>query len=147
MRTPPRRLDVLASSIAVALLSACATGTPPGERAGEPVRNSRLITAAEIAESGARNAWELIRRKAGLGMTEDAAGDPTGLRMRGPSSFLLDDAPVVVVDGVRLQDLEMLRSLDVGTIERVEFTNGIQGTLRYGTGSGGGAIVITTRSR
>lgn len=144
MATEPLRR--CASLLALLALAACATSSQRSERPGEPTQDSRLMTAEEIHDSGASNAWDAIRRTVGLSLTENSRGEPAGVSARGQSSFHLDDTPVVVVDGVRVMDLRLLRSIDARTISTIEFTNGIQGTLRYGTGSGGGAIVITTRS-
>ena len=63
--------------------SACASATPERQRRAEPVRDSRLITRAEIAESGARDAWEAIRHTTGLSLSESGTGQPLGARMRG----------------------------------------------------------------
>ena len=135
----------LSGVLALTLLTACFAHVPQ-RGSGEAPSEGRLITAEEIDRSGARTAWEALRQVTPVSMRETAAGKPRSISMRGHSSVHLDDTPVVIVDGVPI-DLDMLRNIDARTIARIEILNGVQGTLRFGTGSGGGAIVITTRSR
>ena len=130
---------------ATLLLPACSH--VPTRGTGETVSDSRVITAQEINQSGARTAWDALRSAAPVSIRETASGTPRSMRMRGHSSFHLDDTPVIILDGVRVNDLAMLRNIDAAAIAHIELVNGVQGTFRYGTGSGGGAIVITTRAR
>lgn len=134
------------ATLFVLTFTACATPGTSDRRSGERSRDSRTLTADEIAESGARDAWEAVRHTAGLALTEGQGGRPSGMSSRGRSSFHLDDTPIVVVDGMRIGDFRILRDIPAHTIFTIEVLNGVQGTLKYGTGSGGGAVVVTTRS-
>ena len=126
-------------------LLACAqvrgTSTPLADRQG------KVISAAEIEKSGARNAWEALRRSGThLRLTEGARGEPGTVRKRGDGSMVLSNAPTVVLDGVLLVDFRALIEVPARIIEEIRILNGIDGTARYGTGSGNGVIVVTTRS-
>lgn len=131
---------------ALGALTACSARGAGTGGSGEAQQDSRLITAEEIRNSSAKTAWDALRLVARLHLTESARGAPMGVRTRGHSSFHLDDSPVLVVDGVRIRDFRYLRSIDARSVSTIEVINGVQGTLRYGTGSGGGAIVVTTRN-
>lgn len=110
-------------------------------------RQGRVISAAEIEKTGARNAWEALRRSGThLRMTEGARGEPGTVRKRGAGSIVLSNAPTVVLDGVLLVDFRSLVEVPARIIEEIRILNGIDGTARYGTGSANGVIVVTTRS-
>jgi outer membrane cobalamin receptor len=119
---------------------------PPSTNAPSAV--ARHISAAEIQESGARNAWEVLRRLGRFQLRESASGEPLRIRpTRGRSTLLLHDDPVVLLDGVRLVDIGVLRNIRASTIASVDFYNSSQATVLVGTGATGGAIAILTRMR
>ena len=134
--------------LAGALLAVCACAparvsesrhvyTPPGEK---------LILADEISRSGARNAWEAIKRTPTfLSTMENGRGEPTRLWRRGRGSILLRETPIVVVDGVIASDLAALSSIPAEQIAWIRVLTGAAGTARFGTQGGGGAIMIQTR--
>lgn len=110
---------------------------PPGEK---------LILADEISRSGARNAWEAIKRTPTfLSTMENGRGEPTRLWRRGRGSIMLRETPIVVVDGVVASDLAALSSIPAEQIAWIRVLTGAAGTARFGTQGGGGAIMIQTR--
>jgi outer membrane cobalamin receptor len=118
------------------------TSLPP------PTPEGRLITADEIARAHVSDAWELLQRAGAFIQQERADGMPARLQSRrGPTSIMLKDAdaPVIVVDGVRIGDLEMLRHISADAISRVRILNGHDGTTYYGTNAGAGVIIIETK--
>jgi outer membrane cobalamin receptor len=141
-----RRLSTTSWVLLLFALPAGACGT----RAA-PMRDAdhagRVITEAQIARSGATNAWDALRR-AGTGLTvvESGAGRPRALGRRGNNSVLLSSAPVVVLDGIKVNDLQTLQKVPADLIFEIRILNGAEGTRRFGTGSGNGVIMITTRT-
>jgi hypothetical protein len=112
--------------------------TPPG---------AFLITAEQIQKTGARTAWQVLKQSAPMFQTsEDRNGRPAKLGRRGRASFLLDDAPAILLDGVRLPDFRTLDDIDAPSILSIYIYDGIEGTTYYGTNSGSGVIVIKTKS-
>jgi outer membrane cobalamin receptor len=106
-----------------------------------------LITAEQIEKSGAHTAWQVLKQDAPmLQTTEDRSGRPTKLGRRGRTSFLLDESPTILLDGVRIPDFRSLDDIDAQSILTIYIYDGIEGTTYYGTNSGSGVIVIKTKS-
>ena len=126
------------------LLGSCALKP---ERSRELISEGQLITAESIANSGARNAWEVLRfNGAHITMTETARGEPKGMRKRGNGSISLNNQPWVVVDEVPVIDFRNLQEIPANRIHSVRILNGTAGTAKYGTGAGNGVSVILTKS-
>ncbi len=105
-----------------------------------------LITADQIERSGAQTAWQVLQRQAPmLSMREDQYGRPASMGRRGRSSFLLDEAPMILLDGVRLGDFRALDSIDAHSILAIFVYNGVEGTTYYGTDAVSGVILIKTK--
>lgn len=106
----------------------------------------QVITAEQIARSGASTAWEVLKREAPtLTLRDTRGGRPTSAGRRGRSSIVLQDAPLVVLDGVRLTDFRALDGIPAVTILTISVYTGIEGTTYYGTNAGSGVIVIQTK--
>ena len=137
-------MKALLLSLAVAL-PACGPAVQHGATAAN-VPGTFLITAEQIAKSGAQNAWQVLQRSAPMLQTQnDKDGRPAKLTRRGRSSLLLDDAPVVLIDGVRLPDFRNLETVAAETIREISILDGLEGTTLYGTNSGSGVILIKTK--
>jgi TonB-dependent starch-binding outer membrane protein SusC len=109
-------------------------------------REGQIITAEDVERTGARNAWEVLKRSGtAISLGEDTRGNPGRVRQRGNSSIYLNNAPLLVVDEVRMADLAYLREIPAEAIEKIHIVNGARGTARYGTGAGNGVIIVTTR--
>lgn len=105
-----------------------------------------LITAEQIEKSGAHTAWQVLKQRAPMFQTsEDRNGRPSKIGRRGRASFLLDESPTILVDGVRVPDFRALDDIDAQSILTIYIYGGIEGTTYYGTNSGTGAIVIKTK--
>src|SRR5205814_8881833 len=140
-RYPPASLVVTVS--AAVSLSACAGRQyrPADSRAGVQV-----ITAEQIARSGASTAWDVLKREAPtLTLRDTRGGRPASAGRRGRSSIVLQDAPLVVLDGLRLTDFRTLDGIPAVTILTISVYTGIEGTTYYGTNAGSGVIVIQTK--
>ena len=106
-----------------------------------------LITAEQIEKSGAHTAWQVLKQNAPmLSLREDSNGRPASMGRRGRSSFLLDEAPMIMLDGVRVPDYHALESMDAQSIFSILIYDGVEGTTYYGTGAVSGVIVITSKS-
>ncbi len=100
-----------------------------------------------IERSGGQTAWEVLKREAPqLAYREKRNGQPTGLERRGRSSFVLNDAPMLFVDGVRMVDFRSLEQIAASTLFSIEILTGIEGTTYYGTDAVGGVILVRTKN-
>jgi outer membrane cobalamin receptor len=132
-------------SLGIVLLGACAHGAPK-QSVDDQSTSERVITKEQIAESGAKTAWDVLRRYAG-GLTADRRdGSPGRLQRRGRSSIYLNDGPVVYVDGVHMPDARNLQYVPAQDIELIRIISGIRGTTYYGTNAGNGVILVETKS-
>ena len=133
---------VVALSVTLSLSCAIHATRPVPSNDGDRI----FITADQIAHSGSTTAWEALRKLVPqLTYGEKKSGQPSKLERRGQSSFLLSDAPLVFLDGVRLPDFRTLQQLSAATIESIEVLNGIDGTTYYGSNAVSGVILIRTK--
>lgn len=102
------------------LLGGCAT-----------LYGGRTITAAEIRQSGASDAWEILEQNG----TEIRI--PAQPRDRSAASYIAA-IPRVIVDGVQMIELRLLRDIPAGIISRIRIV-----PSRFGDGED--EILIETR--
>jgi len=106
-----------------------------------------LITEAMIARSGGQTAWEVLRREAPqIVYRENRSGQATGMTRRGRGSIVLNDAPMLFVDGVRNPDFRSLQQLPASILLSIEVLTGADGTTYYGTDAEGGVILVRTKT-
>ena len=119
------------------------TYSAPNDRA----YHAHLITAHAIEESGATDAWEVLKRLSTMARcTETFDGIPIRLHpKRGHGSLVLRDDPMVYIDGVPLSDIKELRSLGAEDIASVEEIGSVEATAYYGTNSNAGVILFRTK--
>lgn len=110
---------------------ACAPATSTGG-----LRNANLLTRAEIVDSQAANAYEVINRLRG-----------TWLKSRGRTSILAEESyyPLVYLDGQRYGEIEILRTVPAEHIKEIRFIGVADATTRFGTGHTAGVIEVITR--
>ncbi|MBX6330632.1 MAG: TonB-dependent receptor [Gemmatimonadaceae bacterium] len=141
------------------------TATGP-KRRYELGNDITLIAADSItATEPVRSVTDLLEtRVPGLVVmhSSGAPGDPSRLRLRGASSILRSNDPIVVVDGVRIySDQSSSRSdnlaatnfttpspidqIDPSSIETIEVIKGPSAATLYGQDAANGVIVITTK--
>lgn len=125
----------------VVLAPACST-LQSRPRAAAPAPG-KLITAAQIERTGARTAWEALRRShVQLSFFENGAGEPHRLAQRGT----FQQAPLIVIDGLPAADgFRQLSQLPAEVILSIRVLSGSTATPLYGTAGGGGAILFETR--
>jgi outer membrane cobalamin receptor len=105
-----------------------------------------VITADQIEKSGASTAWQVLRQRAPmLAMREDRNGRPQSMGRRGRSSLVLDEAPMILLDGVRVPDFRSLDSIEAQSIAAIYIYDGVEGTTYFGTNAGTGVILIKTK--
>jgi hypothetical protein len=109
---------------------ACASG-------GARLQDPNVITAPELARSGAANAYDAIRRLR-----------PEMLRSRGSGAltYFAVRRPVVAVDNTLVGGLEVLQALDIDRVARIESVSPWQAAKRYGSTFGNGVVLVTQRS-
>ncbi len=106
-----------------------------GQPAAPIRRNANLITADEIATLGGR-------AETALQIVEQLR--PAMLRPRGGATSGAE--PIATyVDGVKVGDVEGLRSVQAAMISEIRYLNPNDATQRFGTGHTSGAIVIVTK--
>jgi len=88
-----------------------------------------------------------LRREAPqLTYRENRNGQATGMQRRGRSSFVLNDAPMLFVDGVRNSDFRSLQQLPASILFSIEVLTGTEGTTYYGTDAVSGVILVRTKT-
>jgi hypothetical protein len=130
-----RRITAL---LALGLLgTACASGgastDTESESASPRVSRSRnVITQAEIEETTAENAYQVVQRLRNA-----------WLRGRGASSGRDQTTrPVVFIDNVRAGTVEALERIRASDIAELRYHNARDATTRWGTGYSGGVIEV-----
>ncbi len=112
-----------------------------------PPSGGLVITAEQIARSGARNAWEVLKREAPmLALRENRKGQAAGIGRHGQSSVYLNDVLIVIVDGARVSDFQVLQSIPADAILSISVLTGIEATTYYGTNSVSGVVEIRTKN-
>ncbi len=112
---------------------------------GSPASASKLIAADEIVASGARTAWDALRRTVPNVQFRESRGQPARVSRRGRASLYLDDQVRVVLDNVRIWDIRTLDAIPASDILTIEVLTGLDATTYYGGTSTAGAIVIRTK--
>ncbi len=138
----PARLPV-AALFALAL-AGCLFHPRPLERSAP--RDEIVITRADISRMQARTAWEAVKRRVpGLTYVENSAGEPTRIWRHGQATILLNDTPLLFVDGVRVADIRALGDIPASEIEAIRVRTGLNSSAEFGTNSAGGVILVETR--
>lgn len=119
----------LALALLVGAIGGCAPSGP-----GTTRPNPNILTRDEIAESGARNAFELVQNER-----------PIWLRERGAVSFAQETDVIVYMDGTRIGGREALRDINPANIDHLEFFDARRATYRFGPGHVNGAILVFMR--
>jgi len=129
-------------------------------------RESGVSTASinvpeEVPQAAVSNLQTVLSSRA-AGVTVQEAGGTTGsaarIRIRGSNSVSLSNDPLVIVDGIRVNNDEGATSIGVGgqvpsrlndinpeDIENIEIIKGPAAAALYGTAASNGVIQITTK--
>jgi outer membrane cobalamin receptor len=147
-----RALSVVAVPVCIPvasllLLSVACGGSygahPTSSRAIAP-RGGTFITQERIAASGAKTAWDALRLTVPNLQMREVRGNAARIQRRGRTSIYLDDQVRVILDHVRLEDLQVLQQIAATDILSIEVLNGMDATTYYGGASNSGVILITT---
>lgn len=135
--------------------SVAASMAGPVRTLERPSSTSQLVVAPNNSTFPVENLSQLLSgRFAGVQvLSGGATGTGSRIRIRGQSSILLGNEPLIVVDGVRLiqthnpatQLPSLVDDINVDEIERVEILNGPSGTTLYGNEGAHGVINIITK--
>lgn len=118
------------------LVSGCATPREGTTGRGQ----SDVLTAEEIAETTAQNAYDAISLKR-----------PFFLKSRGPRSLQgapvgqTVEFPIVYVNGMYYGELETLKNIHISQVREIRYFDHNAATLRFGTGHTGGIILVLLR--
>lgn len=106
----------------------------------------RIISAEAIEHSGARTVWDALERTVPFfNFRENSRGGPSRVDHRGRSSIVLSDQPLILMDGVELNDFSVLGSVPASDVWQIEVLTGIDATTYYGTNATKGVIRIWTK--
>lgn len=108
-----------------------------------------VISAEDIARSGATNVYDALRSLGGIHTRSNGFGTPDDtIDMRG-FGVTGDQNTLVLVDGMRVSENELqsarLSALPLSSIERIEIVRG-GGAVLYGSGATGGVINVITKA-
>lgn len=145
-RSKAPKAVLAAAAMSVAVLGCVPLLQSEGSQ-GPPPHAGRVVTSAEIANSGAQTAWEAVRLLSGyVRFTDDSKGRPSGMTARGKSSMILSSAPQIFMDGVRLGDFRLLEEISARHLESIQLISGPDATTYFGTNAGHGVVYIRTRT-
>lgn len=96
-------------------------------------RDRNRITAEEIADAPAANAFDLVQRLR-----------PSWLRVRGAGSIHTESPIRVYVDGMSYGNLSSLRQISISDVVQLERLGAADATQRFGTGHTSGVILVYT---
>jgi len=111
-----------------------------------PSDPGHLINSEAIIASGGTTAWDVLKRTSFISTRDNKNGGPGKMWYRGHTTLLLDDTPLVAVDGVPQTDFRILGNILANSIDNIRILSAIEGTVLYGMRAGGGAILIQTRT-
>lgn len=155
-------VDFALASAAVSLDQVVVTATGAAERKRENGNDVGIIRPGEQVSIAATPTLTsvLAAKTPGLTVTQSAGTPGTGsrIRIRGSNSVSLSNEPLLIVDGVRVNNDVNASSLGVGgqttsrfddinpeDIETIEVLKGPAASALYGTAASNGVIQITTK--
>jgi TonB-linked SusC/RagA family outer membrane protein len=118
------------------------------QRKSDVTGSISVATADDILANNSFNALEGLRGKAAGVNIFSSTGNPLGLNGEGPrvvirgvNSINTTTAPLYVVDGVQMEDIQFVNPND---IERMEILKDASATAIYGARGANGVILVTT---
>lgn len=146
MRRPT--LTTLGASIALVACSSSGTGTAtqsataarPAAAQSAPARSSRTVllrTELSEVQQAEMDAYQAIRQF----RPNMLLGTPAASMGAGGQGFGL----TVFLNGNKQGGIDALQSIRMIEVEKIEYLNGSDATQKFGTGYGGGVIMVTRR--
>ena len=153
--------DFALTASAVALEGLVVTATGQTQRRREVGAAVAAIDVADVELAPITNASQLLQgRAAGVIVLPSSGTTGTGsrIRIRGSNSISLSNEPLLVIDGVRVnneaegfsfdlggQSVSRLNDLNPEDIERIDILKGPAASALYGTAAANGVIQVTTK--
>jgi TonB-dependent SusC/RagA subfamily outer membrane receptor len=127
----------------VLLLGACSHKQSVGARESRPHASGIVITAEDIQRSPGMSLEQLLlTRVPGLTLSRAADGHAI-LHLRGETTFMGDEEPLIVVNGIPLgPNAGGLSAINPRDIESVQVLRDAATTSAYGLRGGNGVILI-----
>ncbi len=144
---PFRRAPVRLAAVAL-LLAGCQPGPASGARTSPAPSAGReiVITEADIAHMGARNAWDAVRtRVPKLAFSQDSSGRPGMVRIQESRTINGSQSLLLVVDGAQVGDLNFLSDIPASDVHLIRVLEGEAAQQLYGLAAFNGAIVVETK--
>ena len=137
------------------------TATGETQRKRENGTNVSTISADSIPKGATQNLAQVLNGRA-AGVTVLQSGGTTGtgarIRIRGANSVSLSNEPLLIIDGVRVNNDPRSNSIEVGgqtpsrlndinpeDIENIEVLKGPAASALYGTAAANGVVQVTTK--
>ena len=152
-------MALTASAISLDEVVITATGAQTNREQGNAV--ATIDAAKVVSEAPVTNAADLLNsRTPGLIVQPGGGTSGTGarIRIRGANSVSLSNEPVIIVDGIRVENGSVSNSVGVGgqspsrindinpdDIESIEVVKGPSAAVLYGTDAANGVIVYKTK--
>ena len=141
------RLSFASLPLALVLTACSHAAQAGGEGAQVTPDGRRRVDERAIEQSGARTAWDALQRTVPFFVFRtNSRGRPTRVEHRGRSSMLLRDQPLILVDGVALQDVTALGDMPASDLLDIEVLTGVDATTYYGTNATNGVIRLRTKA-
>jgi TonB-dependent starch-binding outer membrane protein SusC len=155
--------DFVLTATQVTLDQVVVTGTQGTERARESGNSVPIIQADSVNKGAVQTFSDLIAAKAaGVDVTQSSGspGTASRIRIRGNNSISLANDPLLVIDGVYVdngtnsfapgfgvggQTVSRFDDLNPDEIENVEVLKGPSASALYGTAGANGVILVTTK--
>lgn len=156
----PARLDFRLSPVAVQLAEIVTTATGDQRRLEVGSDIARVNAAQITASQPVKNIADLLTARApGVQVTPGAiTGTQSRIRIRGTNSLSLNNDPIYIIDGIRMEASSGSSSIGIGgaipsrvgdidpeQIEHIEVVKGPSAATLYGTDAANGVVVITTK--
>ncbi len=149
-----RTISALISALAALSLAACGTHTnepvqdTPRLYRGDATGAVESVDVTRMADTGAGRIEQVLQgRVAGLQVTR-LPGGGYSLRIRGTTSLIGDNEPLLVLDDQIIPPSaisSMLASINPRDVQRVEVLKDAASTAFYGSRGANGVIIITTK--
>ncbi|HEX2210485.1 MAG TPA: hypothetical protein VHG93_22590, partial [Longimicrobium sp.] len=128
---------------------AAASPVIEGRQAPRAGDRRRYIGRAEVERTTVGSAFELVQtlrpqwfraRGSNIVQTQEIE------TLKGPQTVITDESAIIVyVDGRRLGNLDMLRTVTHGDVDHVEYYDPVEAQQRWGAGHPQGVIHVVTR--
>jgi TonB-dependent starch-binding outer membrane protein SusC len=155
--------DFVLTATQITLDQVVVTGTSAGERERETGNLVAVIQTDSVNKGAVETFSDLIAGKAAgveVNQSSGEVGTSSRIRIRGNNSVSLDNDPLLVIDGVFVnnnsaatsssiftggQNTTRFDDLDPDQIENVEVLKGPSASALYGTAGANGVILVTTK--